>query len=237
MARSIYQEGDVKKKYNIGIVMLAVFATIIASVLLVYIWQLFNASTKLKFVTGQANALRDQLIQFEKENINLRKQLNELKKPFHIGEKLIYKSPIYHFTIELPDYFAISQQSDNELKAESESSDRLLVEIAEQPLDEMQYINQSSSYSWQYNAIKQAWQPVYDEELPDDLAPKKYINDNGYLIYYVASADGGGQGNLVYIEDPNKQFVITIDLSWDKTTEHESNADTIFNILDSLTFE
>ena len=129
------------------------------------------------------------------------------------------------FSLNYPSYLTIEEETSSILKAKSDKNDWFSIKVTEQSLDGFEYIDHAGSFGF-----------IYSEGLPENLAPKKYENDKGFLAYYVTLKDGAGSGNTVYIEDPKKKYVITLSQSRNITTSTYSEEDTFFDILKSLEF-
>ncbi|MBT6753543.1 hypothetical protein HOB25_00960 [bacterium] len=141
------------------------------------------------------------------------------------------------FSLNYPSYLTIEEETSSILKAKSDKNDWFSIKVTEQSLDGFEYIDHAGSFGFIYSANNGKWENKYNYEgLPENLAPKKYENDKGFLAYYVTLKDGAGSGNTVYIEDPKKKYVITLSQSRNITTSTYSEEDTFFDILKSLEF-
>ncbi|MEK7518013.1 MAG: hypothetical protein AAB583_05710 [Patescibacteria group bacterium] len=126
-----------------------------------------------------------------------------------------YRNDEFGFEVRYPNYFTIHMQTLRSFKAKSSHFDWLELTLHPQQLDGFRYINATGSFSFRYNAPQDRWIPL-PSDVSQALAPEKKQVDN--LVFYVAPiGDAAVSGEKIFLEDPQKRFVIELALYSNKS--------------------
>ena len=155
-----------------------------------------------------------------------------------------YRNDKYGFEIKYPEYLIIETETLSSFRAQSSRFDWLNLAIHPQSLDGFKYINVSGSFSFRYNVQQDSWIPS-PLDVPQEHAPHKRQIDN-IVFYVVPIGDAAAVGERIFLEDPQKKFVVDLSLYRNESyrdcinpcLEHKpySDNETINNILSTFRF-